>query len=556
MNQRQYKTGVDRQQGMLLPPRIDEYVEETNPVRALEAYVATLDMAQLGFTKTRGGATVGQPAYAPAMLLKLYLWGYLNRTRSSRRLERETYRNLEVIWLLHGLHPCYKTIADFRKENPQALKAVYKDFLLVCRALDLFGGELVGIDSVFLEGDASKASIYTGKRLDALLARLDEQIEGYLTTLDQQDAQEPIDMRDTSTLTAKVAELQAHRQTYQALRDRLSDSGDTQLSCTDPDARLLQKKTDKGPTAGYNAQCAVDSKYKLIVAGEVVNEGNDTHQLAPMATQAKANLGVECLTAAADASYYNQPGLKACEDAGITPYVAIPDREAATRQHGRFARRDFHYQPDTDSYRCPADQSLPYSTTYEKDGKQMRKYLSQASVCAGCSLREQCLPEKTPYRQIARWEHEDVVERHHQRMADEGQTYMRTRAGLAEHPFGTLKVWCGWTHFLVRGLTKVRGEWHLLLTCYNFKRVLNILGLDRFRAYCQQRATARLAGCSWIGTPGANAPRQEAIGFGTQGVFRQVIKIFRSWGLGRDRDRAIGHQRIGPVAFGQVTILA
>jgi transposase len=490
MSQRPYKTGYDRQQGMLLPPRIAEYGDENHPVRAIEASVETRDMAQLGFTKTRGGLTTGQPPYAPGMLLKLYLWGDLNRTRSRRRLERETYRNLEGIWLLQGLHPCYKTIADFRKDHPQALTGGYKDFLLVCRELALFGGELVGIDSVLLEGNASNASISTKTRLATLLTRLDRQIAEYLRARDQRAAWETDGSADDEALAEQLAHLQARQQEDQGLLDTLTASGDTQVSCTDPDARLLQKKTDKGPTAGYHVHCAVDRKHKLIAAGDGGNEGNDTHQLAPMATQAKANLGVEALAATADASYYNHQGLKDCEAAGITADVAIPDKNTSPRQQGRFERSDFQYEAATDPYRCPADKPLVDRTTQQKDGKPMRGYASQASVCAECPLKEPCLPEKTPYRQIYRWEDEAVVERHRQRIAEKGRESMRQRAGLAEHPFGTWKVWGGWTHFLVRGLDKVRGELHLRITGSNVKRVLNLVGWDAFRAYCEQRVNA------------------------------------------------------------------
>jgi transposase/IS5 family transposase len=529
MIRRQYKIGYDRQQGMLLPPRLEEYVAENNPVRAIDAYVETLDMAQLGFTKTRGGVTAGQPPYAPAMLLKLYLWGYLNRVRSSRRLEKETYRNLEVIWLLQGLHPCYRTIADFRKENAQALKAVYTDFLLVCRELELFGGELVGIDSVFLEGDASKASIYTKKRLEKLLACIEAEIAEYLHVLDRGDAQE-FEMRGDDgdgALAEKLVQLQTRQQEYHTMVETLKDSDDTQVSRTDRDARLLTKKTDKGPTAGYNVQCAVDSKHKLIVAGEVVNDGNDTQQLAPMAIQAKENLGVETLRATADASYYTQQGVKACEDAGITPYVAIPDKNTVTRAQGRFERTDFSYEAETDTYRCPAGTSLVYTTTQQKNGKQMRRYISASDQCAVCPFKAQCLPGKTPYRQLYRWEHEAVVDRHRHRMAEEGCEYMRQRAGLVEHPFGTLKIWCGWTHFLVRGLDKVRGEMHLLLTCYNFKRVLNIIGPDAFRAYCQQRVNpprqrVRMAGKHGVKSVLQGANCAKASGVNT--ILREVFE--------------------------------
>jgi len=485
---RQYKVGVDRQQVMLLPPSLEEYVSETNAVRAIDAYVESVDLAQLGFQHASGGMTAGQPPYQPGRLLKLYLWGYLNRIRSSRRLELETYRNLEVIWLIQQLHPSYKTIADFRKENATALKAVYKDFLQVCRELKLFGGELVGIDSAFFEGDASRASLYTEKRLRKLLDRIETHVAAYLEALDQHDAQETDASHDDEPLKEKLAALQDRQQECQGLLDRLESSEQTQVSTTDDDARLLSKKTDKGPTAGYNVQCAVDAKHKLIVAWDVVSDGNDQHQLVPLATQAKTNLEVEHLTAAADAGYYTQEGIKACLDAGITPYVPIPDKNSAVRRQGRFTRDEFHYEADTDTYQCPGKQSLVFWGTTEIQGKTMRRYGSRAAECTACPLSGRCLPEKTPYRQLYRWEHEAVVEAHQQRMKDDGGVSMRKRAGLAEHPFGTLKLWCGWTHFLVRGLKKVRGEWSLLVTCYNFKRVLNLIGVDAFRTYCEDRA--------------------------------------------------------------------
>jgi transposase len=489
----QYKTGVPREQGLLLPPSLEEYIAVDNPVRAIDAYVESLDLAQLGFQYTVGGGGAGQPPYAPGTLLKLYMWGYLNRTRRSRRLELETYRNLEVIWLLRELHPCYKTIADFRKENATALKAVYQDFLLVCRELDLFGGSLVGIDSVFLEGNASKASIFTGKRLQSLLGRLEDKIAAYLTLLDQGDAEAVDASPEDDALADKIKVLQTRQQTYQDLLEELQVSEETQISCPDADARLLNKKTDKGPTAGYNAQCAIDSKHKLIVACDVVNDGNDSHQLSSMALQAKENMASEDLTAAADTGYYAHQELKDCEDAGITVYVPEPDTSAAVRNQGRFPREDFTYDAQANVYRCPADKVLTPCGTRQQDGKKKFQYRSTAKVCADCPLRAKCLPKKSPYRTIYRWEHEEVVERHRQRMQEGGAAYMRKRFGLVEHPFGTLKVWCGWTHFLVRGLTKVRGEFSLLATCYNFTRVLNILGIETFQAYCHQRQSLLFA---------------------------------------------------------------
>jgi hypothetical protein len=392
-----------------------------------------------------------------------------------------------VIWLLEGLHPSYKTIADFRKDNATALKAVYKDFLLMCRELDLFGGTLVGLDSMFLEGDASKASIYTEQRLETLLARLETKITAYLSALDQEDQTAQDDSSEEPALAEKLQALQARQRTYQGLLEELQHSEETQISCTDADARRLSKKTDKGPTAGYNVQCAIDSKYKLLAACDVVNDGNDSHQLTSLALQAKENLHVNELTAAADTGYYAHQALKDCEDAGITAYVPEPDIGASTRKQGRFPREEFTYEADANVYRCPAGNELAACGSRQQDGKKKFKYRSTVAMCAECPLRTQCVAEKSGYRTIYRWEHEDVLERYRQRMQKEGGRYMRLRAGLAEHPFGTLKLWCGWTHFLVRGFTKVRGEFHLLATCYNFTRVLNILGIHAFRAYCQRR---------------------------------------------------------------------
>lgn len=486
---RRYKKGQDRQYVMQLPPSIDEYVDENNPVRAIDIYVDTLDLEELDFTNAGGSLTRGNPAYDPRALLKLYLWGYLNRMRSSRRLEKEVYRNLEVIWLLEGLRPSYKTIADFRKDNAKALKAVNKDFIMVCRELGLFGGELVGIDSAFMEGDASKASVHTKKKMEKALARIEADINRYWQELEQGDTEEAGMEGEKGELKGKLAELENRQQTIQTQLEILDASGETQLSTTDGDARLLSKKTDKGPTVGFSVQIAVDDKNRLLAAMEVVNDGNDAHQLVPLAKMAKENLGVDEIEAAADGSYYTQQGIKECEDNGITPYVAIPDKSKAIREQGRFERADFHYDADTDTYTCPGGQPMEYRGRQNKEGKEMRKYAGKASTCNECPLREQCLPAKTPYRQVTRWEHEEVVERHQARMAERGKEYMRKRAGLAEHPFGTMKVWFGWTHFLVRGFDKVRGEMNLLMLCYNFKRVLNIIGLDAFRAYCQERGS-------------------------------------------------------------------
>jgi transposase len=485
MPDRRYKSGTPREQGFLLPPSVEDYVSPTNPVRAIDAYVDSLDLMELGFINSEGGLSKGQPSYSPSDLLKLYLYGYLNRVRSSRRLEQETYRNLEVIWLLQGLHPCYKTIADFRKNNLLALRSVNKDFVLLCKELELYGGELVGIDGSFFNGNASKGSIQTQSKLKKQLERIESDIALYLEEIEAADDEIEVQSLEDAHLQDKLDKLRERQKSCQDKLNDLKVSGQTQLSSTDPDARLLSKRGQK--TAGYNVQYAVDDKHKLLVVCDVVNDGNDTQQLFPMSQKAKEILVTENLEVVADSGYYNQAQLKDCQEEGITPYVAIPDYSGPARKTGRYERKDFRFDEERDVYQCPAGQDLERQSRQVKAGKMMIKYASKSSGCGQCPLRKKCLPEKTPYRQIYRYEHEEVVEAHRKRMDQKGKEYMKKRASLAEHPFGTLKLWLGWTHFLMRGLDKVRAEMDLLMLSYNFKRALNIIGIEAFREYCLQR---------------------------------------------------------------------
>jgi transposase len=462
-----------------------------NPVRAIDSYVGALDVAKLGFRHADRGVEVGQPPYDPADLLKLYLYGYLNQVRSSRRLEREARRNLELIWLLKGLAPGYRTIAKFRKENWAALKAANRSFVLLIRELGLVGGELVAIDGAFFHGDASKASIVTRKRLSEQLAALDRDIEAYGEALDANDAAEAGSSScgggDGGEIAQKVAELMAKRAKTQAELKQLEASGESQLSRTDADARLLTKS---GQTvAGYNVQAAIDDKHKLIVASEVVNDGNDTGQLYEVAKVAKEALGAETLKAVADVGYYNGAALKRCEEDGIVAYVPQAKRTGRLQAQGRFSHEEFVYDAEADAYRCPAGDLLRPTKGRKKNtgGRIEIRYVSRKAACDACPLRSRCVTDKVPTRTVHRWEHEDVLDRHRERMKD-AEALMRRRAGLAEHPFGTLKCRAGYRHFLVRGLDKVRGEWSLMALCYNLARVLNILGFDRFIA-----AMARLA---------------------------------------------------------------
>ena len=355
MTNHAFKSGKSREQASLLPPRVEDYVGPDNPVRAIESFVCVLDLAKLGFRHAdRGAEAMGQPPYDPADLLKLYLYGYINQVRSSRRLEREACRNLELIWLLKNLRPGYRTIANFRKENWKALKAANRGFVLLARELGLVGGTVVAIDGSFFHGDASKASIFTRKRLAGQIAKLDQEIEAYGKSLEDNDAAEAkepgkdrLDGRgdggggDGGDIGAKVAALMAKRSRAQGDLARLEESGETQLSLTDPDARLLVK-SGQG-VAGYNVQTAVDDKHKLIVASEVVNDSSDVGQLHAMAKAAKDALDAEALQVLADEGYYSSIELKACEDDGIFAYVPVPEGNGQLEKEGRFSLKDFGY---------------------------------------------------------------------------------------------------------------------------------------------------------------------------------------------------------------------
>lgn len=495
MTNRTFKTGESREQASLLPARIEDYVGRDNPVRAIESFICALDLARLGFRHAdRGADEAGQPPYAPSDLLKLYLYGYANRVRSSRRLEREAYRNLELIWLLKNLKPGYRTIANFRKENWEALKAVNRHFVLLLNELDLVGGSVVAIDGSFFHGDASKASIFTRKRLAEQTAKLDLEIEAYGKSLEENDAAEGKDQTNDrpggpdnggsgggDDIGTKVAALMARRSRAQADLARLKESGETQLSLTDADARLLVKNGQG--TAGYNVQIAIDDKHKLIVASEVVNDSSDVGQLHAMAKAAKEALAAKALQVLADEGYYSSVELKACEDDGITAYVPLPEGNGRLEKKGRFSLKDFSYDGLADAYHCPAGQLLHRTEGRweNSSGRIEIRYTGRKATCRACPLKTRCLSAKAITRTIRRWEHEDVLDRHRARMQGAGEL-MRRRSGIVEHPFGTLKCRAGYRHFLVRGFDKVRGEWSLMALCYNFTRVLNILGFEGFIA--------------------------------------------------------------------------
>ena len=489
MNQRRYKPKLDRAQRLLLPDRVEDYVGENHQVRALDAYVNTLDLAALGFKHTETGTIAGQPPYNPWALLKLYLYGYQHGIRSSRKLEAETRRNLEVIWLVEGLQPSYKSIADFRKDHVRQLREVTRDFVLLCRELSLFGGEVVAVDGSFFKADASKKSIQTKAYIDKALEKIDEKIEEYHQILDRQDAaDEKAGARDTSNdevLSEKIEKMKRKQAEKRDIKARIERSGDSQASMTDKDARLLKKSAQAIP--GYNAQIVVDSKHKLVVAEDVSNNGDDRTHLAHMLVEAKRRLDVEELTGLADRGYYDGAQFKECEDKNITVYVPSPDKSLAMKKKGRYSKKDFTYDARGDCYYCPQGKQLKRcKATVTKNSRTYVQYISKSVDCKACAVREHCLGAQRRTRILRRWEHEDVVDRHRERVRRGGEK-VKKRGAIVEHPFGTLKHRSGLHQFLMRGLKKCRGEFSLMVAAYNFTRVLNILGVEKFREFCVGR---------------------------------------------------------------------
>ena len=490
MANRRYKQGKNRLEEAVLPQRIEDFVSSDNPVRAIEAFVETLDLAKLGFENTEPNkTTAGQPAFSPAYLLMLYLYGYINRIRSSRALERECQRNLEVIWLMRDLCPSYRTIADFRQRNAQALRDVHLQFITLCKSLKLLGGTRVAVDGSFFNGNVSDASFHSVKRLAEDIEKLKTRIDEWLKAFDKEDRDDmsvPCYDPDLPAKLEKLKTMQSLKETKETLLQSLKQADETQISETDSDARLLNKR---GQTiAGYNVQIVVDAKHKLIVADDVVQDGNDLKQLHPMLSKAKENLGVEQLEGLADAGYCSIDQIAACEQDGITVYVPEPTRSGRQRQAGRFVKEQFSYDAQADAYTCPAGQLLHKSGKPQlQSGSTIQRYSCSETHCKNCPLRQSCITDKSSNRDVWRNQHEEILQRHRERMKN-APGISRKRSALVEHPFGTLKCRAGWTHFLVRGLKKVRGEWSLMALAYNFTRVLNLLGQQTFRDYCVQNA--------------------------------------------------------------------
>jgi transposase len=462
--------GEDRTQVTLLPECLDDYIEANNPVRVVDVFVDGLDLATLGFEGVEPSAT-GRPSYHPATLLRIYIYGYLNRIQSSRRLEREAQRNVEVMWLTGRLMPDFKTIADFRKDNGPAIRNVCRQFVVLCRELDLFAEAIVAIDGSKFKAVNNRDKNFTQAKMQRRMKEIEESIERYLADMDTADRAEPaVAQAKKERLQDKIAALKQRMGQLRKIKRQLAAAPEQQVSLTDPDARSMNSRGSG--IVGYNVQTAVDTQYHFIVAHEVTNVGTDRGHLATMARQAQAATGVDDLTVVADRGYFNGEEILECERAGVTPLVPKP-MTSNSKAAGRFDKADFIYIAKDDEYRCPAGERAIWRMTTDERGMRLHRYWS--SACPGCPLKQQCTPSH--YRRITRWEHEEVLDAMQERLDRTPET-ARLRRQTVEHPFGTIKSWMGATHFLTKTLGRVRTEMSLHVLAYNLKRLMSLLGVE------------------------------------------------------------------------------
>ena len=465
--------GEPRSQSALFPERLDDWIAEDNPVRAVDAFVEELDLVQLGFAGAEPAAT-GRPGYHPAVLLKLYIYGYLNRVPSSRRLEREAQRNVELMWLTGRLAPDFKTIADFRRDNGAGVRAVCRRFVQLCRELELFSEAIVAVDSSKFKAVNSRDRNFTPNKVERRQQQIEESIQRYLDALETADRTQPAEVAaKTERLREKIKTLREQMKRMEAIGERLKDTADEQISETDPDARSMISQAKGTGLVGYNVQAVVETKNHLIVTHEVTNVGSDRSQLTKMASIARDEMGHDRLLAIADRGYFNSQEVKACTETGITPLVPKPLTSNA-KAEGRFGKPDFIYLKKVDQYQCPAGQRAIYRFSREEGGRMVRIYWS--SACTVCARRAECTT--TSYRRIRRWEHEHLLEAM-QRRLDRMPQAMTLRRRTIEHVFGTLKYSMGSAHFLTRRLHNVGTEMSLQVLAYNFKRVMQLLGMQK-----------------------------------------------------------------------------
>jgi transposase len=470
---RRFVEGADRGQITLFPESLEDWINEDNPVRVIDVFVEELDLRELGFSGVEPEVT-GRPSYHPSVLLKLYIYGYLNRVQSSRRLEREALRNVEVMWLTGRLAPDHKTIADFRKDNGRAIRQVCARFVELCRAMALLTEASVAIDGSKFKAVNNRDKNFTRAKMERRMAQIEESVARYLQQLDTADRQEPSEMlkAKTSRLKEKIAKLKEQMQHLEKLRVQMLAAPDQQISLTDPDARSMATSGRGSGVVGYNVQVAVDTKHHLIITHEVTNVGTDRSQLSSVAKQAKAALQAGNLDAVADRGYFSSEEILACENAGITVTLPKP-MTSNSKAEGRFGKQDFRYVADEDIYICPAGERLSHHATTKENGLVLRRYWT--NVCQNCAIKNACTTGKE--RRITRWEHEHVLEAV-QRRLDEHPEKMRQRRETVEHPFGTIKARMGATHFLMKTLPRVASEMALHVLAYNLTRVMNIMGIQ------------------------------------------------------------------------------
>lgn len=470
--------GTSRTQTTLLPDCLYDYITEDNPVRAVEVFIDELNLMTLGFPGAQPAAT-GRPSYHPSVLLKLYLYGYLNRIQSSRRLERECQRNIELMWLTGKLSPDFKTIADFRRDNGTAIRNVCREFIVLCRRLNLFTQAVVAVDGSKFKAVNAHDCNFTHGKLEKRMQQIDQCIERYLTEMDTADRQQSgVTEIRTARLQEKIATLKSQMKELKQIEAQMKNTSTGQISLTDPDARAMATSTSRG-LVGYNVQTAVDTQHHLIVAHEVTNVGSDRQQLSKMARQARTAMETTELNVIADRGYYNGDEILACDEAGITSYVSKPKTSNA-RAEGRFDKEDFVYDPKTDQYQCPAGSRLTWRFARIERDHLINRYWS--SDCPQCPIKEKCTPSVN--RRVSRWEHEATLEAM-QRRLDQKPEAMRIRRQTVEHPFGTIKHWMGARHFLTRTLDRVGTEMSLHVLAYNLKRMMQIMGVKGLVAAMQ-----------------------------------------------------------------------
>jgi transposase len=465
-----YVEGESREQSVLFPERLEDWVAEDSMVRVIDVFAEELDLGNLGFERAEPAST-GRPGYHPATLLKIYIYGYLNRVQSSRRLETEARRNLELLWLTGRLAPDFKTIADFRRDNGEAIRKVCREFVTLCRRLKLFTDGIVAIDGSKFKAVNNRDKNFTDRKLQARMQQLEDSVAGYLAELDRADRNPALVLPTrVAHIKDKLVKVKEQMKALGEIGERMKAAPDGQVSLTDPDARSMATSGRGTGMVGYNVQTVVDAKHHLIVAHEVTNVGHDRSQLANMAEQAKQATGSKDLIALADRGYYEGHEIRKCTLAGIVPIVPKP-LTSGSKFAGRFDKRDFVYDAKRDEYTCPAGQIAIHRFTSVEDDKTQHKYWS--SACPECPIKAQCTTSR--YRRITRWEHERVLETMQERL-DHAPEAARLRRQTVEHVFGTLKAWMGSTHFLTKTLPKVHTEMSLQVLAYNLKRAIKILG--------------------------------------------------------------------------------